>query len=285
MARGLLRGPLRTIARRYPLLIGSSSLVQCQPFRRLIPAEDVVVADLRDGGKLLVKSHDFIGRSILLTGDYDPKITRVCRTVLRRGDTMVDVGANLGVVSAYAARIVGPTGAVHAFEPQQDLAALIKRSMAINGYDHVTVHPVALSDSTRSAPLYGSESSRATAALDGSGPSFGTVSVCHAGDTLSRLEMPTIRLLKVDVEGHEAPFIRGAMGYLRQNTPDVVVFESLGDEPFRQREVVRLLRDLGYTFFQIPKALVSMRLRPVTGDETSRGFDFVAARPGSGSTD
>jgi FkbM family methyltransferase len=255
--------------------------MQRDPFRRLTPAAEVSIAQLRDGGRLVVKTHDFIGRAILLTGDLDPKITRLCQAVLRRGDTMLDVGANLGSVTAYAAPLVGLTGTIHAFEPQQELVDLVKQSLELNGYRQATIHAVALSDSDRDAPLYGSTTSRATASLEGSGATIGTVKVRKAGAFLEALQLGPIRLLKLDIEGHEESFLRGAFQYLSQNPPEVVAFESHGDDPFQQRPSVTLLRELGYAFFQIPKALLSLRLIPIESNDTSRGFDFVAVRLGS----
>lgn len=267
--------------RRYPLLSGGASLAQRQPFRRLTPAGEIVEATLRDGGRLLVEPGSFIGRSVLLTGDYDPKLTRVCEATLRPGDVVLDVGANLGVVSAYAARLVGPQGRVHAFEPQPELVRLMERSMRLNDYAQVTVHEMALSDHDGVAPLYGATARRESASLHGRGSTIGEVQVRDASAVLHSLDLGPIRLLKLDVEGHEEAVLRGAQPYLRRNTPEVVLFESHGDSPFRSRPVVRLLGELGFEFFQVPKALRALRLVPLPGDETARGFDFVALRRGS----
>lgn len=76
--------------------------------------------------------------------------------------------------------------------------------------------------------------------------------------------------------------MRSATEYLRGNTPDIVAFESHGEQAFSKRPVVSMLRELGYELFQVPKAMLVMRLVPIRGDKTSRGFDFVAIRPSSG---
>lgn len=280
----MLRAPLRAAAWRYPLLSGGASLVQREPFRRLTPAEAVCLANLRDGGRLFVRSQDFIGRAILLTGDYDPKLTWLCRQVLRRGDTMLDVGANQGVVTAYAARLVGPTGFVHAFEPQPELAALLSRSMTLNGYHHVQVHPYALSNSDGHRSLHGPPGSSGMATLepDGGGSVLAeSVEVRRAGDVFQAIALSPIRLLKVDIEGHEESFLQGCLDYLRRSPPEVVAFESHGVAPFHARPAVAMLRRIGYAFYQVPKALVAMRLNPVAGKDTGRGFDYVAVLPES----
>lgn len=275
---------MRVAARRYPLYSGGASLVQREPFRRLTPSEAVSEATLRDGGRLYVKSRDFIGRAILLTGDYDPKLTWLCRRLLRPGDTVLDVGANHGVITAYAARLVGPSGVVHAFEPQPELALLMRRSMVLNDYRQVTVHALALSDINGSLPLFGSVASSATASLEppASGQaSIGTVTVRRAGEVLESLALGPIRFVKLDIEGHEESFLDGARAYLRASPPDAVAFESHGNAPFTTRPVVRILSELGYVMYQVPKALFSMRLVAMNGDDVARGFDFVGLRPGT----
>jgi len=284
MPDGLLAPPLRAALYWYPFLSGRASLLRHQPFRRLVGKDRVALARLHDGGRLYVKVDDLVGRPILLTGDYDPKITWLCKRVLRPGDTMLDVGANLGVVAAYGARLVGDLGTVHAFEPQPDLVELMTRSMAVNGYRQVTIHPIGLSDVDQQLPLYGYRSNLGAASLHADGeddPIIATVQVRRAAEVLESLALGPIRMLKLDVEGHEEPFLRSATSYLRSNTPDVIAFESHGDQAFSERPVVSMLRDLGYEFFQVPKALLVMKLLPIRGDKTSKGFDFVAIRASS----
>jgi FkbM family methyltransferase len=289
MSGGVLARPLTALLRRYPFFSGGASLVARGPFPRLAPPGPVATARLRDGARLRVHPGDFIGRAILLTGDYDPKITWLCRQVLRPGDTVLDIGANHGIVSAYAAGLVGPSGAVHAFEPQRDLADLLAASMKLNGYRQVTVHALALSDTDGVLALHGTRANAPMVSLGGGEHGehgedeiLDTVPV-RRGDTLfAELGLRPIRLLKVDIEGHEEAFLAGSLSYLSQNRPDVIAFESHGSAPFRRRPVVAMLSDLGYELFQIPKAMLRMRLTPVRGDRTGRGFDFVAVSPDTG---
>ena len=75
------------------------------------------------------------------------RIGWICRKVLRPGDTFVNIGANFGLVSLVGAKAVGPTGHVHSFEPQPDVAEMLRKSAARNGMKQLAVHEVALSDS------------------------------------------------------------------------------------------------------------------------------------------
>jgi FkbM family methyltransferase len=192
----------------------------------------------------------------------------------------------MGVVATYAAGRVGPGGAVHAFEPQPRLAATLRQSAALNGYRHLHVHAVALSSADGELPLYVDPDETATASF--TRPDYPTevvrVPVHHAGRALQALALPAIRLLKLDVEGHEAAFLEGAREYLQGHPPDVILFESHpSPTPFFRRRPVSVLRALGYELFQVPKALCRMSLRRLAAPDAPAGpgFDFVALRPGA----
>ena len=60
-------------------------------------------AQARGGIRLEVRLDDLEGRCIDLLGEWDPRISWICRRVLRRSDTFVDVGANFGLNSLVGA--------------------------------------------------------------------------------------------------------------------------------------------------------------------------------------
>src|SRR5687768_9131675 len=133
MARlGMLGSAAAALCRRYPLYSGNTRIAHAAPLRWLRPGGDTAVAKLTNGLKLEVFPGDYIGSVILFFGDYDPKISWICRRVLRRGDAVLDIGAHHGVISVFAAERVGPQGVVHAFEPQPRLAQTLHNSIAMN---------------------------------------------------------------------------------------------------------------------------------------------------------
>jgi FkbM family methyltransferase len=277
---------LAGLGHAYPLKSGCALLANTKPLRRRTGAPERRFARLRNGDRLLVDLNDYVGRTVYYIGDYDPKITWLCRHVLRRGDTMLDVGANMGVVTEYASKLVGPAGRVHAVEPQPALVDQLRRSVAANGRGNVVIHPVALSDADAKLPLYGHPGNLGSASLGGleqRSRLVAVVDVRHSGTYLASLRLPPIRLLKIDVEGHEERFFRGALEFLAGNRPAVIIFESHGSDPFFDRPVVRLLASLSYDFLRIPKAKLRMRLHSIAPDEPldRAGFDFVAVLRGT----
>lgn len=277
---------LAALGRRYPLYRGHGWLA-----RSVFPdpgADGAAVeVKLRSGPGVLVHPDEFIGRIVFYFGDLDPRISWICRKLLGPGDTVVDVGANYGVVSLLAAKLVGSTGVVHACEPQPGVADLLRRSTVLNRFTQLRVHQVALSDADGSLELHIPDGHLGGASLDrvaGPGTTI-DVPVRHAGSFLDDLGLRAIRVLKVDIEGHEAAFLRGGRDFLRRCPPDVILLESndaLYDDgepvPFWEREPVRELSDLGYDLVRIGDGLATLgaRLSWVTAGADDAGLDFVA---------
>jgi len=98
--------------------------------------------------KMIVDTTDVgLSSHLLLDGYWEMWLTELLVQLVKPGMKVVDVGANLGYFSLLMADLVGPTGQVHAFEPNTDLARRMAQSLAINGFEGIaTVHEQALAD-------------------------------------------------------------------------------------------------------------------------------------------
>jgi hypothetical protein len=95
---------------------------------------------------------DLVSESLDVLGEYSESEVRLFSALVRPGDTVLDVGANIGAHSVALASFVGPAGRVHAFEPGAETAAFLRANVALNALDErVLVHQVAVGDG--SAPL------------------------------------------------------------------------------------------------------------------------------------
>lgn len=244
-------------------------------------------ARVHGGNYVAAPLSDYVGRAVFYAGELDRKVTWICSRLVRPGDTVLDIGANLGLASFILSALVGPNGTVHAFEPIPQMQDLIEQGMQRNNVSNSILHKVALGDEpgelTRSIP-------------EGHFGSASLVAERRAGESeeiavpVRRLpeELPPdlgpIRLIKIDVEGFEPQVLTGAAELLRTSPPDAILFElndAHGD--LREHRTIQLLADAGYGFFSIPKCYLRMRLLPYDHerDPTAPGHDFVAARSGS----
>jgi FkbM family methyltransferase len=215
----------------------------------------------RYGFDMLLDLHDTaVSRPLLLAGDYEPHVTKVLLDLLRADTRLLDIGANLGYFSLLAATRC-PLGRVLAVEPDPQNFRLFSASIALNGLrERVVAVQTAASDEDGVATLsdLGNAANRGArftaktrAALEarvhGPTPTFTEVRMAR----LDRLFLgERIDVLKMDVEGHEPPALRGAEGLLRACQPVILLEFSPGNiiniagEP--PEAPLNFLRDLGY---------------------------------------
>jgi FkbM family methyltransferase len=142
-----------------------------------------------------------------LTEHYEPAVWAALMAELRPGDTVVDVGAFVGLYSVAVARRLGPGGRVVAFEPDPDSFALLAQHVRLNGVEgRVELVRAAVGERSGEVPFLGGGLSESHV-LGGSAPAAGRVP-CVTLDEV--LEGRRVDVLKVDVEGYEAQVLSGA---------------------------------------------------------------------------
>jgi FkbM family methyltransferase len=198
-------------------------------------------------------------RSLVVPGEIksDPDLA-VLSDFLGRGDTFVDVGANHGSFSIVASQCVGPDGLIVAVEPQPILAALVERSLAENKTTAFEVHRFACSDEE------GTQTFFVPKATSGSAGIFREHSAVSAFDALNvplkcfdtAVHWRAFRgrvLVKLDVEGSEIRFLKGAREFLSSCQPNILLEVSPGSiaaSGQSESNLVGTLSELGYSHFR-----------------------------------
>ncbi|MFA5901326.1 MAG: FkbM family methyltransferase [Hyphomicrobium sp.] len=132
---------------------------------------------------------------------------------LGTGGTFVDIGANCGLYSLFAARAVGPTGRVIAIEPIPLMQERLRFNARRNGFDGIELVPSAVGPQAGTATLYVRGKNYGQSSLIAE-PGFAplTVPVAPLTDILAAKDIASIDVLKIDVEGFEdrviIPFLR-----------------------------------------------------------------------------
>jgi FkbM family methyltransferase len=270
------------LGRLYPFYSGNFSLVNSSRIRKLIHAPNKLAWCPSPGGPILVPLDDEVGRCIFFTGDYDRKITWICRKLLRTGDTAIDIGANLGVVTLAMARFVGPSGSVHAFEPNPRMQALLSQSVD-KTYHNVTLHKIALgSEETElvlQVPPINFGAGSFVNYRDAEHTEGVPCKIRRLSDVAKECRIKSVGIIKIDVEGFESEVLLGAADMISNTRPRAIIFETNGSAatPFRERETTRILSKLGYRFLAIPKALIKMCISEFdVGVQGSPSHDVLA---------
>ncbi|MGB9604378.1 MAG: FkbM family methyltransferase [Bryobacteraceae bacterium] len=157
------------------------------------------------------------GALIYYQGVSEPGTARFLSNFLREGMIVADAGAHFGEFTVLAARRVGPTGQVHAFEPHAEMFALLERNVADNRPGRVTLNRCAVADFDGEATFW-ERAEPASSSLASGGASAAT-------DVRRMQSVPVRRLdsyfadyglipdlIKADVEGAERRVVLGATG-------------------------------------------------------------------------
>jgi FkbM family methyltransferase len=179
---------------------------------------------------------------------------------IRPGDTLVDVGGNIGMMTLLGARLVGDAGCVHTFEPNPHEGARIRRTLEDNDIKNVTLHPVGLSDAPDKLTLsiITKHSGMGTLAQPKENEAklvsaTYTVDVVRGDDDLpADLKAPVT--MKVDIEGFECRALRGLSGTLAKYRPAVVTEvhgEYLQRAGATVKELFELMLGQGYQAYDV----------------------------------
>lgn len=174
------------------------------------------------------------------------KERRVLEELVRPGMRVVDVGANVGLYSQLFARLVGPEGSVDSFEPVAELADCVERGVGLNDLKNVTLHRVAAGEADGEIELVVDAFNSGNNRVGGGGR---TVPVRRLDGVLAGAQ---VDFVKIDVQGWEAPALRGMAGLLR-GTAKPMVWLEVDDASQRATggsvaELVAWFGELGYEF-------------------------------------
>jgi FkbM family methyltransferase len=181
----------------------------------------------------------------LFLGEFERDIHELAAQFCRPGMVVADIGANVGAHTVLFAGAVGPSGRVLAFEPTDYAFRKLQRNVALNpdAAPVETVH-IALSDAAGPEQEIDFRSSWPTFGKRRDGKSrvaFDTFDAWCARNGVS-----TVDLIKLDVDGHETPILRGAEGMLRRSWP-IIFIESGQWHIDSGVNPLSILLELGYT--------------------------------------
>lgn len=221
--------------------------------RALILDEVVAIVSGRDGTFLVNRKDVYIGRSIEIYGEHGGLEGAFLKSLVKAGDHVVEVGANIGAHTVGLAKAVGTKGRVDAFEAQRACFAFLQAQIALNQLHNVHGHLCAVGRTTGKlwVPVanyaeYGN--------FGGIALSSDPVKDSEPVDVVALDDQIGDRhciLLKIDVEGMEEDVIRGAMKLINKSFPLLYVENDRVD---KSKSLVALLLGLGYRlWWHIPK--------------------------------
>ena len=164
--------------------------------------------------------------TVRATGQYEPHVMDVIANRLPAGGVFVDVGANIGILAALAARRMGPRGTVVAIEASPINCELLAANLRETGSQRFTVLNRGVWDEPATLTIshipQGPGWSFVSPEPSGQGIPF-TVECETLDALLAEAGVGPVDLLKVDVEGAEVRVLRGARNLLQGNRPGIIL--------------------------------------------------------------
>ncbi|HMD46417.1 MAG TPA: FkbM family methyltransferase [Acidimicrobiales bacterium] len=217
------------------------------PLRRRLRHDIVFVGPNRPG---------WGGRGVFVFGDaLEPELAVLDRLV-SPGDVVLDVGANSGIYTLTAAKLVGPSGLVVSLEPNPQMLEVLDRNVRRNGLDNVRIRGLAASDHCGEVAFFENDAKPNSFSIvprHGTLDSFSVLSVDL--DTLAGWEgLERVDFIKMDVEGAEDKAVAGAAGLIARHRPAILAEVFHGGLTAVPE---------GYVVYQAPTASPNQLLVPV----------------------
>ena len=206
------------------------------------PTMHTRTVECRHGTFTVFDEDELVGLSLVTYGEYSEGEVAVFNKVLQPGDVAIDVGANIGALTIPMARLVGKDGQIIAFEASAANLELLYKNINQNGLrDNVYVRSVAASDKEGILKVDKQSALHAYCRPDINEGDFNV-----ACDTIDSMELPKVKLIKIDVDGHELQVLNGAAETIARCKP-IIYIENEIDQ--KREALVAWMIDHGYRCF------------------------------------
>ncbi len=206
--------------------------------------KEILVEGVNGHSMYLSQSEPIITPWIVKTRLWEPALTKYINENLRRNQTFVDVGANVGYFALMASRLVGPDGKVYAFEPGKEAYRLLVKNIELNKCTNVIPIQKAISSQTGKVKLFGygndgdigrqgltkvEDRDEAWLARNPAKreSSWSFVDATRLADALPEGTVPDF--IKVDVEGGEKDALEGMRDILLQGKSALILEDESED--------------------------------------------------------
>ena len=216
------------------------------------------------GYKMFLDKNDSSGHSVMR--DTMTEELKTLKQIIKEGDTVIDVGANIGFYTLFFRKLVGKNGKVIAFEPEPNNFIILKKNIEVNKFENVIFYNKAvgsvnkkikmiLSNDIGQHKVYNKNYDNSLYDLESSHhskpPKLFKIDVIMLDDYIKKANF-----VKLDVEGYEIEVLKGMPNLLQQN---IIIFSEfylkLLKEYNEPHEFFDILTENNFEFFDVRKNL------------------------------
>ena len=172
-----------------------------------------------------------VEHSLYYFGTYEKGTLQFIREHLKPGQVFLDIGANIGLMSLFAAQCVGKQGHVYAFEANPETAKILRHNLHINAVKNTDVIEKAIGNANGNIKLYANwqvNRGGATLIKPAEAKESYEVELTRINDFSELRELP-IAMVKIDVEGFELDVLKGMSDLLKRESPPMLIVECSAD--------------------------------------------------------
>jgi len=207
-----------------------------------------------DGHKIFLDKFDSL--HLYRRGHYEEYETEIIKKIIKKGDIVLDVGANIGYFTLIFAKLVGKNGKVFAFEPDPKNFDLLSKNIKINGYKNVTLVRKALSDKTAKTNLFLSKTNSVDHRTVDPKENRDSIEIekITADDYFSDFK-EQINFIKMDIQGSEVEALSGLSSLLQKMNDIIIMIEFapmlLRRVSYGPVELLNYLKEYDFNLFEM----------------------------------
>ena len=205
--------------------------------------------------QLILHIEDWIQQNIYFLGEYEKPELKTIQLFLKKDSTFIDLGANFGLYTLNASRLIGKKGNIISFEPFSKNYKSLMDNITINNLQNVQTEKLAIGEKNGNINLYYDERENnlgmvSTKNIENS--SKEQVKIVSIDSYLQNKYLSHIDLIKIDIEGFEYSALKGMRATLIRYKPTILIEILNEEEPnTNTRKIHTLLNDLNYSKYFI----------------------------------
>jgi len=205
--------------------------------------------------QVILHIDDFIQESLYFTGKYEAAELKAIEQFLKNDSVFIDIGANIGLYTLYASKLINKNGQIISFEPFPKNFQSLTQNITLNGLSNVRIEKVAIGENEGNVNLYYNEREKNLGMVSTTPLEKGIkeeVEVVSLDSYLKNESFTRIDLIKIDIEGFEYPALLGMKETLATFHPTLLIEILDGNESINQiSKCDTLLKEFGYNKYFI----------------------------------
>ena len=179
---------------------------------------------------------------------WEKKLLNHYKTMIKRGDTVLDIGSYLGTHALAFSQLVGNSGVVHCFEPQTDIFKLLKKTITENKIKNIKLYQKAVYNNDGSVEF--SNTNNGKASISHIRPRLNNpVKIMTPAIKIDTLKLNKCDFVKIDVEKCEWVVLDGGEETIKEFRP--IIFLETFKTPSNRLKLTKWCEKMDYNFMNV----------------------------------